>query len=143
MKEGAALIGKYPRARIGPYGAPFYYFLSQDSLSLFHYYKQLAERAFAQLTDEQLLAAPDAESNSVAVIVKHMTGNMLSRQHFLTTDGTSPGAIAIRNSKTLQPRGKRCCAVRKRDGHACSPRLSRSATAISRAPSPSAASRIP
>jgi uncharacterized damage-inducible protein DinB len=64
----------------------------EDSLSLFRYYKQLAERAFVQLTDEQLLAAPDAESNSVAVIVKHMTGNMQSRwQDFLTTDGEKPG----------------------------------------------------
>jgi len=64
----------------------------EDSLSLFRYYKQLAERAFAQLTDEQLLAAPDSEYNSVAVIVKHMTGNMLSRwQDFLTADGEKPG----------------------------------------------------
>jgi len=64
----------------------------EDSLSLFRYYKNLAERAMAQLTDEQLQAAPDAESNSIAVIVKHMTGNMQSRwPDFLTTDGEKPG----------------------------------------------------
>ena len=64
----------------------------EDSLSLFRYYKGLAERAMAQLTDEQLQLAPDAESNSVAIIVKHMTGNMQSRwPDFLTTDGEKPG----------------------------------------------------
>jgi hypothetical protein len=63
-----------------------------DSLSLFRYYKGLAERAMAQLTDEQLLLTPDAESNSVGIIVKHMAGNMQSRwSDFLTTDGEKPG----------------------------------------------------
>jgi hypothetical protein len=64
----------------------------EDSLSLFRYYKGLAERAMSQLTDEQLLLTPDAESNSVAIIVKHMVGNMQSRwPDFLTTDGEKPG----------------------------------------------------
>jgi len=62
-----------------------------DSLSLFRYYQGLAERAMAQLTDAQLLASLDSESNSVAVIVKHMTGNMRSRfTDFLTSDGEKP-----------------------------------------------------
>jgi len=60
----------------------------KDSLAVFRYYKGLAERALAQLTDEQLLVAIDAESNSIALIVKHMTGNMRSRfTDFLTRDG--------------------------------------------------------
>ena len=64
----------------------------EDSLTLFRYYKNLGERAMVQLTDDQLLAAPDSESNSIAIIVKHMSGNMLSRwQDFLTTDGEKPG----------------------------------------------------
>jgi len=64
----------------------------EDSLSLFRYYKNLAERAMAQATDDQLLAVLDRESNSIAVIVKHMTGNMQSRwPDFLTTDGEKPG----------------------------------------------------
>src|SRR5579871_6719358 len=64
----------------------------EDSLSLFRYYKELAERAMVQISDEHLLSAPDAESNSVAVIVKHMAGNMQSRwPDFLTTDGEKPG----------------------------------------------------
>jgi hypothetical protein len=64
----------------------------EDSLTLFRYYKDLAERAMAQLTDDQLLAVVDNESNSVAIIVKHLSGNMLSRwRDFLTSDGEKPG----------------------------------------------------
>ncbi|MGH9537710.1 MAG: DUF1572 family protein [Terriglobales bacterium] len=60
----------------------------RDSLSLFRYYKKLAERAMEQATDEQLVAALDAEMNSIAIIVKHMVGNMRSRwTDFLTSDG--------------------------------------------------------
>ena len=63
----------------------------KDSRELFRHYKRLAERAMAQLTDEQLLAAIDDESNSIAVIVKHMAGNMRSRfTDFLTSDGEKP-----------------------------------------------------
>ena len=62
-----------------------------DALKVFRSYKQLAERAVAQLSDEQLFVAIDAESNSVAVIVKHLAGNMRSRwTDFLTTDGEKP-----------------------------------------------------
>lgn len=63
----------------------------EDSLSLFRYYKGLAEGAMSQVTDEQLFAAPDPESNSIAIIVKHMAGNMRSRwTDFLTSDGEKP-----------------------------------------------------
>ncbi len=63
----------------------------KDSLAVFRYYKLLAERAMVQLTDEQLIAVLDEESNSVAVIVKHMAGNMRSRfTDFLTSDGEKP-----------------------------------------------------
>ena len=62
-----------------------------DSLAVFRYYKGLAERAMAQLTDEQLVAVLDDESNSIAIIVKHMVGNMRSRwTDFLTSDGEKP-----------------------------------------------------
>jgi Protein of unknown function (DUF1572) len=54
----------------------------------FEYYKQLGEKTFDQLTDEQLFWQYNAESNSIAIIVKHLRGNMLSRwTDFLTTDG--------------------------------------------------------
>jgi Protein of unknown function (DUF1572) len=63
----------------------------KDSTSLFHYYKKLGEGAFAQVTDEQLFAVLDPEMNSLAVIVKHMAGNMRSRwTDFLTSDGEKP-----------------------------------------------------
>ena len=60
----------------------------EDSLSLFHYYKKLGENAIAQVSDEQLFATLDPEMNSIAIIVKHMAGNMRSRwTDFLTSDG--------------------------------------------------------
>lgn len=63
----------------------------QDSIDLFNYYKKLGDRAMAQCPDEGLLATLDAESNSIAIIVKHMSGNMRSRwTDFLTTDGEKP-----------------------------------------------------
>ncbi len=53
--------------------------------------KRLADGAMAQLSDEQFFAIPSAESNSVAIIVKHMAGNMRSRfTDFLTSDGEKP-----------------------------------------------------
>ena len=54
----------------------------------FQYYKMLGEKTFSQLTDEQLFIQANSESNSIAIIVKHLRGNMLSRwTNFLTTDG--------------------------------------------------------
>jgi len=54
-------------------------------------HKRLADGAIAQLSDEQFFASPDPESNSVAVIMKHLCGNMRSRfTDFLTTDGEKP-----------------------------------------------------
>lgn len=63
-----------------------------DSLSLFRYYKGLGERAIAQLTEEQLFEVLDPEMNSIAIIAKHMTGNMQSRwTDFPDADGEKPG----------------------------------------------------
>jgi hypothetical protein len=63
----------------------------QDSIGLFHYYKKLGERAMAQCPEESLFTALDPESNSIAIIVKHIAGNMRSRwRDFLTTDGEKP-----------------------------------------------------
>lgn len=54
--------------------------------------KSQAEKAIAQLKDEDLHWQPDPESNSIAIIMKHMAGNMISRwTDFLTTDGEKPG----------------------------------------------------
>ncbi len=60
----------------------------ESALKQFEYYKMLGDKTFEQLTDEQLFWQYNAESNSIAVIVKHLWGNMLSRwTDFLTTDG--------------------------------------------------------
>jgi hypothetical protein len=63
----------------------------EDALKTFREYKKLAERAFAQIGDEDFFRRVDDESNSIAIIVKHLAGNMLSRwTDFLTTDGEKP-----------------------------------------------------
>lgn len=63
----------------------------EDSLGLFRHYKNLAERAVEQVADEQLFSTLDEEGNSIAVLVKHLAGNMRSRwTDFLTTDGEKP-----------------------------------------------------
>ena len=57
----------------------------------FVYYKLLGDKTFVQLTDEKLFWQYNEESNSIAIIVKHLSGNMLSRwTDFLTTDGEKP-----------------------------------------------------
>ena len=62
-----------------------------DALRRFRDYKQLAERAFAQISDEEFFRTLDEESNSIAINMKHMAGNMISRwTDFLTTDGEKP-----------------------------------------------------
>jgi hypothetical protein len=66
--------------------------MSSDYLSSitkqFEYYKMLGDKTFSQLTEEQLFWQYNDESNSIAIIVKHLWGNMLSRwTDFLTTDG--------------------------------------------------------
>ena len=57
----------------------------------FEYYKSLGDKTFSQLTQEQLFYHVNEESNSIAIIVKHIVGNMLSRwTNFLTEDGEKP-----------------------------------------------------
>src|ERR1700746_2464007 len=63
----------------------------KDSIALLHCYKKLAEGAMEQVTDQQLFEALDEEMNSIAIMVKHMAGNMRSRwTDFLTSDGEKP-----------------------------------------------------
>jgi hypothetical protein len=62
-----------------------------DSLSLFRLYKKFGEGAIAQVSDEQLFMQIDGESNSIAIIIKHIAGNMRSRwTDFLASDGEKP-----------------------------------------------------
>src|SRR5260221_14163783 len=60
----------------------------EGARKLFRYYKKLGEGAIAQLSDEEILSKPNEASNSIALIVHHLSGNMLSRwTDFLTSDG--------------------------------------------------------
>ena len=62
-----------------------------DALRSFRNYKKLGERAIEQVSDEEFFTAIDEESNSIALIVKHIAGNLRSRwTDFLTTDGEKP-----------------------------------------------------
>ena len=83
----------------------------EDSLSLFRYYKKLGEDAMAQVTDEELTVTLDDEMNSIALIVKHMAGNMRSRwTDFLDTDGEKPDRQ--RDSEFVHPPATRAELMR-------------------------------
>ena len=63
----------------------------EDAVSALKAYKKMADKAIAQMKDDELFVTLDEESNSVAVIMKHMAGNMFSRwTDFLTSDGEKP-----------------------------------------------------
>ena len=63
----------------------------ENSIKLFRSYQSLGEKAMAQLTVEEVLRKPNEESNSIALIVHHLSGNMQSRfTDFMTTDGEKP-----------------------------------------------------
>jgi len=63
----------------------------EDALLQMRKLKAMADKAVAQVTDEQLFATLDPEANSLALIMKHMAGNMRSRwTDFLTSDGEKP-----------------------------------------------------
>jgi hypothetical protein len=62
-----------------------------DSLATFRAYKKLAEKAIEQVKDDELFVAIDEEANSIAAVMKHIAGNMISRwTDFLTSDGEKP-----------------------------------------------------
>lgn len=74
----------------------------KDALTVLRQYKKMAEDAMAQVSDEDLTALLDKESNSIALLVKHMAGNMRSRwTDFLTTDGEKPDRN--RDSEFVEP----------------------------------------
>jgi len=82
----------------------------EDSLTLFRYYKKLAEQAMDQVSDDGLFVSLDSESNSIALVVKHMAGNMRSRwTDFLTTDGEKPDRN--RDSEFVDPAATRAALL--------------------------------
>lgn len=81
-----------------------------DVLTLFRFYKSMGEKAMTQVKDEHLQLAIDAESNSIAVIVKHLAGNMRSRwTDFQNTDGEKPDRN--RDSEFEAPAGTRAAMM--------------------------------
>ncbi len=63
----------------------------KEVLRVLRQYKALADRAVGQVSQEAVFQAPDPESNSIAIIMKHVAGNMRSRwTDFLTSDGEKP-----------------------------------------------------
>jgi hypothetical protein len=63
----------------------------EDSIASLRAYKKLADKALDQLNEDEFFITLDEEANSIAVIMKHMAGNMFSRwTDFLTTDGEKP-----------------------------------------------------
>jgi uncharacterized damage-inducible protein DinB len=62
-----------------------------EAFRTFRGYKRMADGALAQISNEEFFRLPDPESNSIAILVKHMAGNLRSRwTDFLTTDGEKP-----------------------------------------------------
>src|SRR6266571_6779570 len=81
----------------------------KDSISLFRYYKLLGDGALQQTPDDALLTTLDAESNSIATIMKHMSGNMRSRwRDFLTSDGEKPDRNRDQEFEVLAGEDRRC-----------------------------------
>lgn len=90
MNPAAMRRAAYPRED-RPMAHQFTTSYLEDSLTLFRMYKKQVERAVAQVRDEQLFATLGEDMNSIAIVMKHMAGNMRSRwTDFLTTDGEKP-----------------------------------------------------
>jgi uncharacterized damage-inducible protein DinB len=84
--------------------------------SEFQSIKALGEKAIAQLSDDELAAKIDDESNSVAIIVRHMAGNMRSRwTDFLTSDGEKPDRLRDREFED-RPQSREALMAEWEDG---------------------------
>lgn len=63
----------------------------QGTINLFRYYKSLTEKSIEQISEEQIHETPESSENSIAILIKHLAGNMLSRwTNFRTEDGEKP-----------------------------------------------------
>jgi uncharacterized damage-inducible protein DinB len=119
---GLARNKSFPRTRSeGGYAMVLQWTSSyvQDSRELFCYYKSLADKAIAQVADEDMYALPDEDANSIAIVMKHMAGNMKSRwTDFLCSDGEKPWRN--RDSEFERPPATRQALLRLwEEGWAC------------------------
>jgi uncharacterized damage-inducible protein DinB len=79
------------RHRKGGFNVSLWSAYLEDILFSFRKQKELAEKAFRQVEDEDFCQKPGEHSNSIAIIIKHVAGNLASRwTDFLTTDGDKP-----------------------------------------------------
>lgn len=91
----------------------------QSAIKRLGYYKDLGEKTFSQLNNADLHFTPNGESNSIAIIIQHMSGNMLSRwTDFLTSDGEKPWRNRDAEFEALQPSKDELAALWER-GWAC------------------------
>lgn len=75
----------------------------KDAIKRFRYYKELGDKTFEQLEEADFLYQPSTESNSIAVIIQHLYGNMLSRwTNFLTEDGEKVWRIRDREFEEIK-----------------------------------------
>jgi len=92
----------------------------EDVVHQFQELKKLADKAVLQVSDEQLFTPLDQESNSMAIIMKHMVGNMRSRwTDFLTTDGEKPDRHRDSEFVIEEPDAKERLAERWEAGWRC------------------------
>jgi len=108
------------------------------------WHKRLADDAIAQLSDQQFFAVIDRESNSVAIVVKHMAGNMRSRfSDFLTTTARSRPQSRPRISHAQRCQTREILASWEQNWQLVFEAVNSLHPADSNARSPSAASRTP
>ncbi|MDP8245569.1 MAG: DUF1572 family protein [Candidatus Hinthialibacter antarcticus] len=92
----------------------------ESARTSFEKMKTLAEKAIDQLSDEELLWMPDSETNSIAVIVQHLRGNMLSRwTDFLTSDGEKEGRDRDREFMPVESIDRYVLLQQWEEGWAC------------------------
>jgi len=83
-------------------------------------HKRMGENAMAQLKDEEFFVLLDPEANSVAILVKHLAGNMRSRfTDFLTSDGEKPDRFRDREFEVTPPTTRADVMKWWEDGWAC------------------------
>jgi uncharacterized protein DUF1572 len=88
-----------------------------DSLRQLRKLKEQADRAISQTADQHMFALLDPEANSIAVIMKHMAGNMRSRwTDFLTTDGEKPNRDRDREFEQAQADSRASITAQWEDG---------------------------
>ena len=100
--------------------------LLATAIDEFRQIKKLADKTIEQLSDDQLFQTLDADSNSVAILMRHMAGNMRSRWvDFLVADGEKPDRMRDREFENLRHRARNCSRNGNTDGSASSTRSRR------------------